>query len=126
VELEWAALVPGAWVLSLLLLGAVAPFWSVAAMLLALDLGLYAAAAAAVTLETVWRTRRWRDLLLFFMIPVMHLSYGVAEWVETLRPNSDFGERKSGDTVLPVRSKAGRGREDGRLKTEDGGLKAED
>jgi hypothetical protein len=59
------------------------------------------------------------------MIPVMHLSYGVAEWVELMRPNSDFGERKSA-AVLTVRSKAGRGREDGRLKTEDGGLKAED
>jgi cellulose synthase/poly-beta-1,6-N-acetylglucosamine synthase-like glycosyltransferase len=125
VEMEWAALVPGAWVLSLLLLGVAVPFWTVAALLLALDLGLYAAAAAAVTLETVWRTRRWRDLLLFFMIPVMHLSYGVAEWVELMRPNSDFGERKSA-AVLTVRSKAGRGREDGRLKTEDGGLKAED
>ncbi len=64
------------------------------AVLLKLDIGLYALMAAAVTLETAAQTRRARDLLVFFMIPIMHLSYGFAEWFEFFRPNRDLSENK--------------------------------
>ncbi|NOU36673.1 MAG: glycosyltransferase [Kiritimatiellaceae bacterium] len=89
---EWTTLVPAAWVLSLLVLGISTPFCGFCGFLLKLDLALYALTALAVALETAVQTRRPRDLLVVFMIPVMHLSYGLAEWFEFFHPNRDFGE----------------------------------
>lgn len=43
---------------------------------------------------------KWRDekdkkaLLIFFMIPGMHLSYGLAEWIELIRPGRDLSLKK--------------------------------
>jgi cellulose synthase/poly-beta-1,6-N-acetylglucosamine synthase-like glycosyltransferase len=91
---EWTTLVPAAWVLSLLVLGLAAPFSPLCAVLLRLDLELYALMALIVALETAVQTRRPRDLLVFFMIPVMHLGYGLAEWFEFFRPNRDLSENK--------------------------------
>jgi cellulose synthase/poly-beta-1,6-N-acetylglucosamine synthase-like glycosyltransferase len=91
---EWTTLVPAAWVLSLLVLGLAATFSQLCAFLLRLDLELYALMALVVALETAVQTRRPRDLLVFFMIPVMHLGYGLAEWFEFFRPNRDLSENK--------------------------------
>jgi cellulose synthase/poly-beta-1,6-N-acetylglucosamine synthase-like glycosyltransferase len=92
--LEWTTLIPAAWVLSLAVLGVATPFCGFCAVLLTLDLAFYALMAAAVALETTVQTRRLSDLLLFFMIPVMHLSYGLAEWFEFFSPDRDFGETR--------------------------------
>jgi cellulose synthase/poly-beta-1,6-N-acetylglucosamine synthase-like glycosyltransferase len=91
---EWTTLIPAVWVFSLLVLGLLAPFCSFCAVLLKLDLELYALMAAVVALETAIQTRRLRDLLVFFMIPFMHLSYGLAEWFEFFHPNRDLSENK--------------------------------
>lgn len=86
-------LVPGLWVAVTFLLALLAPFSCGAAVLLALDLALYAAGVLGVTLRTLVRTRQWRDAGLLGMIPLMHLAYGLAEWGEWLRPGRDFSER---------------------------------
>jgi cellulose synthase/poly-beta-1,6-N-acetylglucosamine synthase-like glycosyltransferase len=91
---EWTTLIPAVWVFSLVVLGILAPFCGICAFLLKLDLALYALMALIVALETAAQTRRPRDLLVFFMIPVMHLSYGLAEWFEFFRPNRDFSENR--------------------------------
>lgn len=91
---EWTTLVPAAWVFSLLTLGTASLICDTCAFLLRLDLAVYALAALAVSLETAAQTRRLRDLLVFFMIPVMHLSYGLAEWFEFFSPNRDLSENR--------------------------------
>ncbi|MDD2237230.1 MAG: glycosyltransferase [Kiritimatiellae bacterium] len=95
VEFEWAPLVPACWVLSLAILGLGALLHPLFALLLALDLALYALADTLITVETARQTRRFSDLLLFPVIPIMHLSYGLAEWYEFFRPNRDFGDRRN-------------------------------
>jgi cellulose synthase/poly-beta-1,6-N-acetylglucosamine synthase-like glycosyltransferase len=89
---EWTTLIPAAWVLSLLVLGVASPFCRFCAMLFQLNLVLYVLAAAVIAVETAVRTKRIHDLMVFFMIPVMHLSYGFAEWFEFFRPNRDLSE----------------------------------
>lgn len=91
-EFEWTTLVPAAWVLSLIVLAPAAFFLPIAGLLLNISLALYAMMALLVTAETLARTRRPADALVFFMIPVMHLSYGLSEWFELLRPNRDYGD----------------------------------
>jgi cellulose synthase/poly-beta-1,6-N-acetylglucosamine synthase-like glycosyltransferase len=91
---EWTTLIPAVWVFSLVALGLLAPFCGFCAFLLKLDLVLYSLMALAVALETAVQTRRPLDLLIFFMIPVMHLSYGLAEWFEFFRPNRDLSENR--------------------------------
>lgn len=92
VEIEPTTMVPAAWVASLVVLGAAAVFWPIARCLLALDVALYLLVDLLVTLLMLRSTRQGRDLLLFFVIPVMHLSYGVGSWVEFFRPNKDLSE----------------------------------
>lgn len=89
-------LVPGLWVAGTAVLGGLAPFFTWAGILLAADLGLYALLTLAITLQTVYRTRRWGDLALWAMIPWMHVSYGLAEWAEGLKPGRDFSEVQRG------------------------------
>ncbi len=96
VEFEPATIVPMIWVFSLAVLGVASAFSSWARWLLALDLGLYALVDLLITLEMLKETRRAKDLLLFLLIPVMHLSYGLAEWAEFFCPNKDLGERGVG------------------------------
>lgn len=93
VEFEPATIVPMLWVASLVVLGLAAPFSRWAAMLLGLDAVLYLLAAALIAAETAFGTRRPVDLLLWPMIPYMHLAYGLAEWIEWLRPNKDLSEQ---------------------------------
>ncbi len=92
VEFEPTTIVPGLWVLSLVVLGAAALFSKWALVLLLLDLALYALADLWITLAKFGETRKPADLLIFFLIPFMHLSYGAAEWVELLRPGKDLSE----------------------------------
>ncbi|MBN1270394.1 MAG: glycosyltransferase [Kiritimatiellae bacterium] len=92
VEFEPATIVPGIWVLSLVVLAAAAAFASLFSWLLLADVVLYLLAAAVITLIKFADTQRPVDLLIFFLIPVMHLSYGIAEWVEFLRPDKDLSE----------------------------------
>lgn len=87
-------LIPGLWVAGTAVLSLLAPFFAWAGVLLAVDLGLYALLALIITLQTVFRTRRWGDLALWAMIPWMHVSYGLAEWAEGFRPGRDFSENR--------------------------------
>ena len=94
VEFEPATIVPMLWVASLLVLGLASIFSEIARWLLLLDIGLYALADLLVTLEMVLETRRAKDALLLLLIPLMHISYGLAEWTEFFRPNKDLSERR--------------------------------
>jgi len=89
---ELTTLVPAVWVLSLLLLIPAAFYWPLALLLLSLNLSLYLIMALIVTVETLLQTRRMLDSLVLFMIPVMHLSYGLSEWFEFFRPDRDYGD----------------------------------
>lgn len=95
VEFEWTAVVPALWVASLLVLGAGAPWCPYSLALLVLDVALYLLVALGITLDKVSETRQSRDLLMFFLIPIMHLSYGLAEWAELFVPNKDFSDRST-------------------------------
>ncbi len=92
-KFEPTTIVPGVWVLSLLALGLASCFHPIGRLLLAIDLMLYAVASAWFTFGMVKQTRRASDVLLFLMIPYMHLSYGLAEWFELFVPNKDLSER---------------------------------
>lgn len=93
VEFEVSTVIPAVWVLSLVVLGVGSLFLRSARFLLALDLALYVLAVAWVTVTKVVETGRLADLLVFFMVPIMHLSYGIAEWIEVFRPNKDLSEK---------------------------------
>ena len=93
-DVELSTLLPAAWVLSLLILGIGAVFAPWAKILLLLNLGLYAAMALLATILKVAETRRPADALIFLLIPIMHLSYGVAEWTEFFRPDKDLSVKE--------------------------------
>ncbi len=93
VEIEPTTLFPAAWVLGLAVLLGAAPFHRGAAALLGAALALYAAGCLAAATAAAWRSRQWRDLLVVFLIPLMHAGYGVGQWVELLRPNTDLSEQ---------------------------------
>jgi GT2 family glycosyltransferase len=93
VEFEPATIVPGLWVLSLLVLGLGSLAWFPLLYVLALDVVLYLLMDAGITFSKVCQTRRAVDLLIFLLIPMMHLSYGIAEWIEFFRPGKDLSER---------------------------------
>lgn len=86
-------LVPGLWVAGTAVLAVLAPFFAWAGPGLVAELGLYALVVLAVTLRTLWATRNWRDAGLLAVIPLMHVAYGLAEWVEIFRPGRDFSEK---------------------------------
>lgn len=94
VGFEPTTLLPAIIVVVFVVLGAGACFSRGVAQVLAAGLVAYFAAALVATIALVARTRRGVDLLVFFMIPVMHMSYGVAQWVEILRPGRDLSESK--------------------------------
>lgn len=89
---EPTTLLPAILLFSLLVLGLAACFSRIAAWLLVAELAVYFLAAAAVTTALVARTRRVDDVLVFLLIPVMHMSYGVAQWIELLWPDRDLSE----------------------------------
>lgn len=89
---EPTTLLPAILVLSLVVLGIGACFSRWAAWLLAAEVAAYLVAVLAVTVALVARTRRAADALVFLLVPVMHVSYGVAQWVEFLVPDRDLSE----------------------------------
>ncbi len=93
VEVELGPLVPGIWVLSLVVLGMASLVSVWAWRLLMLELALYALVVVWFTWEVVRRSRRAIDLLLVFMQPFMHLSYGVGIWTELFRPDKDLSDQ---------------------------------
>lgn len=99
VEIEPTTFVPALWVLSLATLGVGAIFSARAECLLLVDLALYGLMDVLVTFLMVKESKRARDLLLLFVVPMMHLAYGIGSWVEFLRPNKDLSE-------LPVGKRA--------------------
>lgn len=92
VELEPTTIVPGIWVLSLLVLGIGSFFSPIFGYLLAANIALYALLCLWMTLDKVCDTRRPVDFLIFFLIPLMHISYGIAEWIELFRPGKDLSK----------------------------------
>jgi len=93
VEFEWTALIPALWLASLLVLGIGALWCRFAWLLLLLDMALYMLAALAITVDKFRETGKGWDLLMFFLIPVMHLSYGLAEWAEIFIRDRDFSDQ---------------------------------
>ena len=93
VEFEWTALVPAFWVASLVLLGIGGVWCRFSVYLLGLNIALYLFAALWITVDKVKETRQGRDLMMFFIIPIMHLSYGCAEWSELFLRGKDFSDR---------------------------------
>lgn len=92
-QFEPTTILPALAVLCLAVVGVASILFRPVLPALALGTLGYVLFALWVTLENLWRTRRAIDLLLFFLIPVMHLCYGVAEWVELLRPSKDMTEK---------------------------------
>ena len=93
VDFEPTTIVPALWVLSLLVLGAGAFFSKWMGYALALDVVLYVLADGYITLSKVAETKKPVDLLIFLLIPLMHIAYGIAEWTEYFRPNKDLSEK---------------------------------
>ena len=76
VDMEYATLVPGLWVFSLALSLFIAGFSLRSGFqLLYLNVCVYLIADALITLHKVLDTRRLGDAAIFFLVPVMHLSY---------------------------------------------------
>jgi len=94
VEFEATTLLPALWVLSLLVLGITAPFCQWCLWLLVADIALYLVGALAITAQKVGETRHWKDVLMFPLVPLTHLSYGIAEWVEVFMPGRDLSVKK--------------------------------
>lgn len=92
VAVEPTTVIPAVLVLALGVLGFAAAFCRWAGYILFAGMALYVLAGLWVTLAKYRETRRPVDLLIFFLIPVMHISYGLAEWVEILRPGRDLSE----------------------------------
>ncbi len=91
VSIEPSALVPAAGVL-LLCLGLIGALFShTLAWLLLVAAGLYGLIAFGVAVRMAIESRQPRDILCGFLIPVVHVCYGLASWWEFMRPNLDFG-----------------------------------
>ncbi len=90
VTIEYTTLIPAIWVLSLAVLIPAAFFFAWAAWLLLAETAVYSLLPLTAAARAYLRERRWSDWLLAGMIPLMHLSYGLAEWREFLRPGRDF------------------------------------
>ncbi len=92
-DVELTPLVPAAWVLSLAILGVAMVLSEWAGWLLTLNLALYMSVSLWIALGVFAETKRASDLLLLFIQPFMHLSYGIGTWVEVFRPDKDLGDR---------------------------------
>ena len=92
-DVELTPMVPGVWVFSLVVLGIGSFVSAWCRWLLALDLALYALADLYISLSVVTQTKRMSDLLLLFINPFMHISYGVGIWFEIFKPNKDLGDQ---------------------------------
>ena len=93
VEFEPTTIVPMVWVAALVLLGLGSFFSTFILTAFLMMLCLYVLVVGAITFRAVRETKRLSDLGVFFVIPGMHLSYGIAEWVEVVMPNKDLSEK---------------------------------
>ena len=93
VENEWSTLAPAVLVVSLVGMGVFVWMLPSAIGLLSVSVIVYLLLALAVAVVKVWETRRWSDIGIFLLIPFMHISYGLGEWGELLRPGRDLGLR---------------------------------
>lgn len=92
VAIEYTTLIPAIWVLSLAILIPAAFFSRWAAWLLLAETAVYSLLPLTAAARAFLRQRRLSDWLLAGMIPLMHLSYGLAEWREFLFPGRDFSD----------------------------------
>lgn len=90
VTIEYTTLIPALWVLSLVVLIPAAFFCKWALWLLLAETAVYMLLPLSAAAKAFLRQRRWSNWLLVGMIPLMHLSYGLAEWRELLQPGRDF------------------------------------
>lgn len=94
VEMEYATLVPGIWVLTLAASLFISGFSLHAGFkLLYMNICFYLLVDTLITLHKVIDTRRLGDAAIFFLVPIMHLSYGIAQWSELFNPDRDLSER---------------------------------
>lgn len=91
--LEPTTLLPAVLVLAVVVLGVAACFDRRAAYVLMAASAVYLLANMAVTALLFIRTKHLADLLVFFLVPVMHVSYGIAQWVECAFPGRDLSEQ---------------------------------
>lgn len=90
VEFEPTTLVPAIWV-TLVFVGALAAlFLPVVRVAWLAFMGLYGVGAMAIAAWMAIESRQLRDVLCCFLIPVVHICYGVAGWWECLHPNKDL------------------------------------
>ena len=92
VEFEPTTMVPGLWLLSLVVLGAAAFVNRWFAALLGAEVGLYLLWDLTIALRKAAETGKAADAFVFFLVPIMHFSYGLGEWVEFFRPGRDLSE----------------------------------
>jgi cellulose synthase/poly-beta-1,6-N-acetylglucosamine synthase-like glycosyltransferase len=92
VELEPVTLVPLLFVVSTLVLAAFSFIHSALGLLLAFELLLYGLFDAWCTADVIRQSGRPSNILVFFFIPLMHVSYGVGAGVELILPNRDLSE----------------------------------
>lgn len=96
VEIEASTFVPAILVAGAAALGVASFFSAWAARLLAAAAAVYFVMALAAAFRMFLRSRQASDLLVAFIIPLMHLAYGVAEWTEIVLPGRDLSERQAG------------------------------
>lgn len=87
---HWAPLVPGLWVGVTVVLAVAGAWWRWAWALLGLDLLAYSLVAVVFTAEMMRATKRWRDWHLWPMLWVMHVAYGLGQWLEIFCPARDL------------------------------------
>lgn len=93
-DIEPATLAPMFLSASFILL-AIGAFFSKFILTMLLVLGAIYLSFAAWCACLKWRDEKDKKaLLVFFMIPGMHLSYGLAEWIEFFRPGRDLSVSK--------------------------------
>ncbi|MFC1497433.1 glycosyltransferase [Verrucomicrobiota bacterium] len=96
VNVQIMTLLPGVWIGSIIFLTLLSFFTPIALLFLAIASGAYVCFVLFVTFDVICRTRCLKDLLVFVLIPIMHASYGVAQWVEFIRPNKILDETSVG------------------------------
>jgi len=91
-DLELTSLAPVAGVLTGTALLVAAVFWPRMLLFLGWGGGLYGSLCLLVSGVKATSTRRWRDLLIAFMVPVMHVAYGLGQLGELMHPDKDLSE----------------------------------
>ncbi|MFC1745171.1 glycosyltransferase [Candidatus Riflebacteria bacterium] len=99
VNIQAVTLLPLAWVGILIALTIASSFSLLALYALLGVLALYGAFDVLVGLHIVMNTKRLSDGLVVLIIPVMHICYGMGEWVELIRPGKSVDDKPFGGMV---------------------------